>query len=251
MHRSDAWFKQFLLNACRSEAFSIMHVLLVQTIQVYAFRTLLDALKEIITEANIHFDQDGIRIKTMDISHTVLVHLKLEARNFEKYEYTKPITIGVNMMHFYMLIKSITSSDLLTLYVDDDNKNVLGIQIENSSKKSIKNITMNLLDLNEKGFQIPKKTFDFIVNMPSVEFQKICRDMNMITNILDIKAINDSLYFKGKGDFATQEFTIGEQDGRLRFIKGTDSNTIVQGIFLLKHLITFTRCTNLSDTIDI
>lgn len=228
-----------------------MNVLYLQTIQASAFRVLLDALKEIITEANIKFDHEGMKIKTMDASHTVLIHLLLEANKFEKYECKKPITIGVNMLHFHKLIKSISSTDLLTLCIDDENMSVLEIQIENSSKKYVKNIDLNLLDLNEKKIQIPPKEFDFIVNMSSVEFQKICRDMNMITDIIDIKAINNSLYFKGKGEFASQEFTVAQQEDGLRFIKGIDSDTIVQGVFLLKHLITFTKCTNLSNTIDI
>ena len=63
-----------------------MNVLYLQTIQASAFRVLLDALKEIITEANIQFDHEGMKIKTMDASHTVLIHLLLEANKFEKYE---------------------------------------------------------------------------------------------------------------------------------------------------------------------
>ena len=228
-----------------------MHILLIQTIHASIFRTLLDALKEIVTETNISFDKDGLKIKTMDTSHTVLVHLKLDASKFEKYECKRPITIGVNMIHFFKLTRSITTTDLLTLYVDEENMNILGIQIENSVKKSVKNIRLHLLSLNNKNFSVPPKEFDFVVNMPSSVFQKICRDMNTITEVIDIKATDKCVYFRGKGDFADQEFTIAETKDGLHFIKGGRSHGIVQGVFLLKHLLTFTRCTNLSESIDI
>ena len=58
----------------------------IKTIQSSAFRILTEALKEILTDANFEFDEKGIKIMAMDSSHTVLVHLKLNAENFEYYE---------------------------------------------------------------------------------------------------------------------------------------------------------------------
>ena len=60
-------------------------VLEVKTVQSSAFRILIEAKKEILTDANLQFDETGIKVIAMDASHTVLVHLKLEAKNFESY----------------------------------------------------------------------------------------------------------------------------------------------------------------------
>ena len=46
-----------------------------QTVQSGAFRILIEALKEILTDANFIFDSSGIKLMAMDSSHTVLVHL--------------------------------------------------------------------------------------------------------------------------------------------------------------------------------
>ena len=59
-------------------------VLLIKTVQIAPFRTLMTALKDILLETNIVFQQDGIRIINMDKSHTILVHLFLDANNFEE-----------------------------------------------------------------------------------------------------------------------------------------------------------------------
>ena len=45
----------------------------IKTIQSAAFRTLIEALKEILSEANLEFDSTGIKIMAMDETHTVLV----------------------------------------------------------------------------------------------------------------------------------------------------------------------------------
>ena len=41
--------------------------------------------------------------------------------------------------------------------------------------------------------------------MPSLDFQKICRDMSNLSENLDIKSIGKQLIFSCKGDYATQD----------------------------------------------
>ena len=67
-------------------------------------------------------------------------------------------------------------SDTLTLYLEENNESVLGIKIENSEKNSITNFTLNLMDLHEDNIEIPPAEFQSVITMPSVDFQKICRD---------------------------------------------------------------------------
>ena len=53
----------------------VSYALELQTVQASAFRILVEALKEILTDANFEFDESGMKIVAMDSSHTVLVHL--------------------------------------------------------------------------------------------------------------------------------------------------------------------------------
>ena len=81
------------------------------------------------------------------------------------------------------------NSDTLSLYLERDNESVLGIRIENSEKNTTKLIyTLNLMDLHEENIQIPPAVFDSVITMPSVDFQKICRDMNKKRIILRLRA---------------------------------------------------------------
>ena len=47
-----------------------------KTVQTGAFKTLTEALKEILTDANIEFTDSAMKIITMDPTQTILVHLK-------------------------------------------------------------------------------------------------------------------------------------------------------------------------------
>ena len=226
-----------------------MYVLELKTVQSNAFRILIEALKEILTDANIEFDESGMKISTMDASHTVLVHLKLDNDKFCFYSCEKKITIGVNMLNFFKLIKTIGNSDTLTLFIESDNEEKLGIKIENGEKNSVTVYKLNLMDLNEQSLQVQPADFESIITMPSVEFQKIIRDMNVLADVVDIKSIGKQLMFGCRGDFASQETVIGEANSGMTFT--THSDNIVQGLFSLKYLVLFTKCTNLCQSIEI
>ena len=155
------------------------YTLEIKTVQSSAFRILIEALKEILTDANLEFDKDGITIMAMDTSHTVLVYLKLDSFKFEYYHCEKKIIIGVSMLNFFKLIKTMNNNDTLTLFIEEENTNVLGIRIENGDKNSITVYKLNLMDLNEEDLKLPPASFDSVITMPSTDFQKYCRDINI------------------------------------------------------------------------
>ena len=63
----------------------------------------------------------------MDPTHTVLVIIF--ADKFEVYNCSK-IKIGINMLNFFRLIKTITNNDTLTLFMNEENINTLEVRIE-------------------------------------------------------------------------------------------------------------------------
>jgi proliferating cell nuclear antigen len=227
------------------------YAFMLKTVQTSAMRILIEAVKEIITDANLIISKTGIKIMTMDPSHTILIHLKLDATKFEKFYCEQDITIGISMLCLFKLIKIMSNSDTLTLYVEKDDMNRLGIKIENGEKNSLTNFKLNLMDLPKNYIDIPPASFESVLTMPSNDFQKICRDMNNIAENLEIKSIESQLIFSCKGDFATQETIIGETNTGLSFKKNNQPKEVVQGVFALKHLVLFTKCTNLCNTIEI
>ncbi len=229
-----------------------MYLLELMTVQTNAIKVLVEALKEILTEANIEFNETGLKIVAMDSSKTILVHLKLNSDKFEKYVCKKKMIVGVSMSNLFKLIKTITNADSLTFYIDESNLNVLGIVIANSDKNSITTFELNLMDLNEEHINIPPQEFDSIITMPSVDFQKICRDMNNLSDTIEIKSVGSQLIFSCKGEFARQETKLGEaHEGGICFLKNNEISSITQGYYNLKYLVLFTKCTALCPSIEI
>jgi len=226
-----------------------MFSLEIKTVQGNAFKLLIEALKDILGDVNLTFNKTGIKLIAMDSSHTVLVYLKLESTKFEIYKIDREYSLGVNMLQFFKLIKTIGNNDTLTLFLDKGNQGELGIKIENSNKNSITTYRLKLLDLNEETINVPPTTFNSIITLPASDFQKICRDMNNLAELLEIKSTANQLIFTCKGDFCTQETVLGEASAGLTFVENDNKDDIIQGIFSLKHLVLFTKCTNLCPTI--
>ena len=222
----------------------------IKTIQSSPFRCLVEALKEILTDVNLQIDSNGIKVIAVDTSHTVLVHLKLKSENFEEFFCNKKRQLGINMMNFYKFIKTISNNDTLSLYVDKDDYNNLGIKIENGDKNSLTKFSLKLLDIVEENISIGDEEFESIITMQSNDFQKLCRDMNNIGDLIEITSSDNILKFKVNGDIGSAEHLVAE-DYKNNLTITNNNSCVVQGIYNLKNLVMFTKCTNLCNQIKI
>ena len=235
--------------------------LVLKTVQAVAFKVLVEALKELLTDVTIEFDATGMKILAMDTSHVVLVHLKLEASKFEVFHCDGKISVGLNMLNLHKLIKTINNNNTLSLYIDKDDVNHLGIKIENTDKNSKTSYKLNLLDLDHNDIYVDPTAFTEVVTLPSADFQKICRDMHALADLMEIRSIHNQLIFSCKGDFCSQETVISDANGGASSGGGAASVVggggggsnaeIVQGVFSIKHLVLFTKCTNLCSTLEL
>lgn len=225
----------------------------IQTVQSGAFRILIEALKEILTDTNLIIDSTGIKLIATDNSKIVLIHMKLQSENFEKYFCKDKIKIGINMNNLYKLIKIMGNNDILTLYLKEGETNKLGIMINNEIKNTQTIFKLNLLDISEEEIKVPPAEFETELTLPSTDFQKLIRDMTNIGECVDIKSVGENLMFECNGDFASQETLLKENkdndNGGLKFSIHSTLDKPIQGIFSLKYLVLFTKCTNLCNLI--
>jgi proliferating cell nuclear antigen len=228
------------------------NILTITTIQITPFKILMSALKDILIDTNIIFTDEGFRIINMDKSNTVLVHLLLKACNFEVFEIKQEkIIICLNMFHLYKLISSIDTDDTLTIYIDNEDYNegivsYLSLKFENKEMDRSKLQKLRLIDPDPEEIDIPDVNFSSIINMNSVVFQKIIKDMAALSKKVVITSISDELIFNCKGQYATSHVNIKIN----RELEG-DMLPVVQGEFSLKSLLYFIKCTNLSNKLEL
>jgi proliferating cell nuclear antigen len=225
-----------------------------KTVQTGAIRILIEALRSILVEMSLLFDKDGIRMVAMDNTRTVLVHLRLHANKFEKFAYnhnSPKFIIGINTDHLYRIIRTSTNDDTITFYVDTEDQNSLGIIMSNGEKKKVDQYKLKLLERDEPDIRLPDTEFSTSITMPSLDFQKICRDMTLLSaKTVEITNVGATLTFSCKGHFATRKTIMGDGDSEFNITK-SGSDDIVSGTFSLPHLVLFTKCTNLCNNLEL
>lgn len=221
----------------------------VKTVQAVAFKGVVDAGRELLLDSTIVADESGLKVVALDSSHVVLVHLRLDAAKFDTFTCVKPLHIGVNMLKLFTLVKTVTNNDVLTLFVDEGDPNHLGIRIESPDSKRRTTYMLNMLDVDAVNIDIPSVDFTTSITMDSGVLLKLVRDMHSHAEKVSISSLDDSIYFKCKGDFCSQETVMGPSSSLS--ITSTADSGIVEGVFSLKYLQLFTRCTNLSPTVEL
>jgi len=229
-------------------------IVVAKTVQTAPIRTLAEGLKSMLVEMSLVFDKDGIRMIAMDNTRTVLTHMRLYANKFEHYEYnhTAPkLDVGLNTDHFYRIVKTVTNDDTITFSVSKSDSNHLTITLENGEKRRRTRYKLNLLDRDDSDIGMPETEFATRITMPSLDFQKICRDMTLLSaKTVDIKNVGSTLTFTCKGPFATQTVTMGDSAADMSIAK-KETDEIVSGTFSLPHLVLFTKCSNLANNLEV
>jgi len=224
------------------------YLLFIKTVQSQSIKILIESLKEVLTDINLYFDNNGLKIMTMDNARVALVYVRLIKDNFEEYQCKNKIMCGINMIYLFKLLKTVSNSDVLTIFIRSNNSNELGIRIENKEKNTVTESFLKMLDISEEKLEIPDIVYDSVISMPSVDLQKYCRDLSVISNKVSIISTESRFILESNGDFASQRIIIGEAQNGLIFSK---KNQNVSEVFDLKYLNSFTKSTNLCSTVEI
>jgi len=210
-----------------------------KTIQAAAVKSVFEVLKDIINDVNVYFTSKGVHILTLDTARVTLVHMTLGAENFEEYECTTDIAAGLNMGNIYKLLKSVTNQDTLTLKVE--GRDVMDVLIENPVKKSATSFRLKLLDINEDILEVPDIHMNVVTTLPSVDFQRVTRDMGNLANDMSIIREGTNLILSCRGDWADQETILEFPEA----VKKTGN------IFSLKYINLFTKATNMCSSVQL
>ena len=114
--------------------------------------------------------------------------------------------------------------------------------IENNVKKSRTTFSLKLLDINEDILEVPDISMDVITTIPSVDFQRIARDMGNLARDMNVYREGTFLELSCEGDFANQKTTLEFPESVPERIGST---------YNLKYINMFTKATSLCSSVQI
>lgn len=239
-----------------------------KTLKSVIIKSLFEILKPYIKETNILINKDGVKISTMDTAKVSLTYVKLDANKFESYHCEKPVIIGIDTTTLFKTIKSANRRETITFYMTKGEEDKLGIELADPFMGKIKDYKVPLLALEDKVINISEMSFDYVINMPSVQFQQIIKDISLLEGkVVEIKSVGKQLIFAcddGLAEFKTaiseiddtldkdQKLLLQQNGEDIRSVKFDKSNDkIVQGRFKLSYLMNFIKASHLCENMNI
>lgn len=213
-------------------------------------RKILDALRDIVEEANLDCSESGLSLQAMDASHIALVSMNLDAGGFDKYKCENSTTLGVNLGAIQKILKCGDSNDTLTLQTSEDGS-TLKFKFENSTTDRYLEFSMNLMDIDDDHLSIPEAEPDASIEMSCSDFQKACRNLNQFGDTVKISVGPSSVQFSVAGTTTVGSITFNkfESAGKGESQVDITCSEKIELSFALRYLIFFTKAAPLSDKV--
>uniref|UniRef100_A0A8C7FD02 DNA sliding clamp PCNA n=1 Tax=Oncorhynchus kisutch TaxID=8019 RepID=A0A8C7FD02_ONCKI len=153
-------------------------------------KNVLDALKDLFTEACWDVSSSGISLQSMDSSHVSLVHLNMRLVSMSK------------------ILRCAGNEDIITLRANDTAETLLMFETENQEKVS--DYETKLMDLDVEQLRIPEQEHNCVVKMPSGEFSRICRGLSQIGDAVMITCAEGGVQFSASGELGTGNIKLSQ-----------------------------------------
>jgi proliferating cell nuclear antigen len=112
----------------------------------------------------------------MDNSHVALVSMMLKAEMFSPFRCDRNIALGINLTSLTKVLRAAQNEDILTLKAEDA-PDVVNLVFESSESDRLSEYDIKLMDIDQEHLGIPDTEYAATIEMPSAEFQRICRDL--------------------------------------------------------------------------
>jgi len=185
-----------------------------QTSEGYTIKVLIDLLQNNIKTACLLVNEEGIKLTMFDSHRRVCFSFNLDAENFQIYKF-KPVNslyLGLNLSHFYKMIKSIKKKDSIILFISSESPKDLGIKVIPKENNRITTSYIKIQNIQNLDVTVPTDYKNPII-VPSNEYQKMCKDMSVISQEVIVRAKKYSIRFFGDaGSVYSREVSFGEVD---------------------------------------
>ncbi len=101
--------------------------------EAVVLKKILEAVKELVNDANFDCTDKGISLQAMDNAHVALVTFLLRSEGFENYRCDRSLSLGINVSSLSKVIRCAANDDILTLKAAE-KADTLNLVFEGASK---------------------------------------------------------------------------------------------------------------------
>lgn len=214
------------------------------------FKQLIEAMKDLVQDANIDCTEDELSIQAMDSSHVSLVAVQLQSTGFDHFRCDRPVSLGFNSANMSKILKCAGNDDVITFKAEDDGDNLM-LMFESKDQGRVADFELKLMDIDADQLGIPETDYKCNIKMPSSEFQRIIRDLGVLGDTCTIECSKEGVRFSVSGDLGTGNILVrahdNEKDEDLSVDIQMDEPVKLQ--FALRYLNLFAKAGALGPTV--
>jgi proliferating cell nuclear antigen len=158
----------------------------------FIIKILAELLQNNVRIACLYINSCGINVRTMDSNRHILIDITLKSNHFNIFETEEEITVGINLIHFYRLVKSIKKRDMIMLSINKSAPNDLIITVFPKDNNSIVESMIRIQPIQQIIPKLPSGYSSPII-VPSPDYQRTIKDMDNIGEAVTIAMKRHSL----------------------------------------------------------
>ncbi|GJD06928.1 Proliferating cellular nuclear antigen 1 [Galdieria sulphuraria] len=203
--------------------------------QASLIKKILEAIKDLVTDANFDCSPEGLSLQAMDSSHVSLVSMVLHAQGFEMFRCQRAVSLGINLASLTKILKCAE------------------FVFESQSQDRLSEFELKLMDIDSEHLGIPDTKYSAIMEMPSSEYRRICSDLGVMGDTVRISVSKESVKFQvdgdiGKGSVCLHPSSVVDKPTEVVKISLEEP---VDMIFSIRYLNYFAKAAPLSDTVTL
>merc|ERR1711893_29004 len=221
-------------------------------VQGSLFKKVLEAVKDLLTDAKWDCAGNGISLQAMDSSRVSLVSLSMLSEGFDTFRCDRNISLGMNLTSMSKIMKCAGNDDAITMKAGV-NANTVIFMFESPNGEKVSDYEMKLMDLDTENLGIPETDYNCVVKMPSAEFARVCRDLSQIGESVLICCTKGGVKFSASGDLGTGNIKLAQSASVDKEEEAViiEMQEAVQLTFALRYLNFFTKATPLSPQVTL
>ncbi len=165
------------------------------------FARIIEIISELVTEAKIKVDEEGMKINAMDPANVAMVSFLMPKNSFIMYETDEEI-LGVNLDSLKKILKRCNPGSSLTMKKEE---NLLHIQIQDKIKR---NFHLGLIEVETEEKEMPGLEFSSMVELNSKDFIDSVEDCSIVADACSFIIKDGKFILEAKGlNSARSEFS--------------------------------------------
>jgi proliferating cell nuclear antigen len=129
----------------------------------------------------------------------------------------------------------------------EDNASLITLIFEGKSEDRVSEFNLNLLSLEVEHMGIPDQEYGAIIQIPSTELNRICRELSQLSDTINIDINKERVIFSVNGDTGRGAISLSQKSQKniLEVVNNVNAS------FALRYLNLFNKASSLSATVTL